>query len=97
MVGSAITLRGEQFRRWLMPLEPKDRVLFRLRTLPPFRGRGIGAYLLRSIALKETARGGRVYVDCRVFNTPSIRTIERAGFSRVATVKSLTREEAMGA
>lgn len=97
VVGTAVTRRGEGFARWLIPLEPKDRVLFRLKTLPPYRGRGIGAFLLRAVALQKPAGGGDAYADCRVFNTASIRTIEKAGFRLVATVKSLTREQALGA
>jgi GNAT superfamily N-acetyltransferase len=96
VVGSTFTRGGAEFARWLLPLEPEDRVIFRLRTLPPYQGRGIGTALLRAVALQEWVKGGNVYVDCAVFHAASVRTFEKAGFRRVATVKSLSREEALG-
>jgi RimJ/RimL family protein N-acetyltransferase len=96
VVGAAITRRGRHFVRWLLPLEPDDFVLFRVKTLPRYRGQGIASALMRTIALREGNPVGKAYADCRVFNAASIKAIERAGFRRVATVRSMTREEALG-
>jgi RimJ/RimL family protein N-acetyltransferase len=97
VVGTRMSRRGQYFRSWFVPLEKNDIVIFRGRTLPPFRGRGISAVMLRYIISREVAAGGRAFTDCDVYNKPSIRAIGKAGFRRIATKKSISRREALGA
>jgi len=96
VVGAAVSRRGRDFVRWFVRLGANDIVIFRVRTLPAYRGRGIAAALLRAIVMREALPAGEAYTDCRTFNLSSIRMIEKAGFRRIATVKSLTRQEAIG-
>ncbi|MBI4566712.1 MAG: GNAT family N-acetyltransferase [Planctomycetes bacterium] len=93
---TCMSRRGIQFRRWFVPLEPSDLVIIRGRTLPALRGRGLFPALMREIVRRELRAGGRAYADCRVYNSASMRAIEKAGFRRIATLKALTRREALG-
>lgn len=82
-----LSRRGEHYRRWLVPIGSADLVLYKARTLPSLRGRGVYPALMREIVARELPAGGRAFVDCKVHNAPSIRGIEKAGFRRVTTVK----------
>lgn len=96
-IGSAWMSRpGRLFRAWFVPLGPEDLVLFRGRTSPALRGRGLSPAMMRAIIARELRPGGTAYVDVKVHNAPSIRAIEKAGFRRVATMKPVTRKEAYG-
>jgi RimJ/RimL family protein N-acetyltransferase len=44
----------------------------------------------------ELAPPGRAYADCKVWNKPAIRCIEKAGFRRIATKHPLNRQEVVG-
>lgn len=90
------TRRGAHFRQWFVPLEDNDIVIFRVRTHSQFRGKGLAPSLM-SYALHESLGAGEAaYIDCRVYNQPSIRSIEKAGFQHVATMKPIRREDALG-
>ncbi len=90
------TRRGRDFRRWFLPLRPDDVVVFRLRTYPAFRGRGLAPSLMRQALHEYMQEGNDAYIDCRVYNKPSIRSITKTGFQRIATMKPIRREEAIG-
>lgn len=85
---------GERFRAWFVPLAPKDIVLFRGRTFPEQRGRGVSPAVMREIVARELPPGAQAYVDVSIHNRPSIRAVEKAGFRRIATLKPVTRKEA---
>lgn len=87
------TRRGRHFRRWFLPLQDQDVVVFRLRTYPPFRGRGLAPSLMRHVLHESVKDGAAAYVDCRVYNQPSIRSITKAGFECIATMKPIPREQ----
>lgn len=87
---------GAYFRQWFVPLEDGDVVIFRVRTYPQFRGRGIAPSLMRHAFHECLSDGGAAYIDCRVYNHPSIRSIEKAGFEHIATMKPISRQEAFG-
>ena len=90
------TRRGNQYCNWFVPLQPDDMVIFRVRTYPSFRGRGLAPALMRFAMHACLRQDGGALVDCRTDNLPSIRSIEKAGFQRTATMKPITREFALG-
>lgn len=96
IAGMSMSRPAGRYRRWFVPLGPADVVVFRNVTLPDFRGRGVCPDLMRHIVRAAVAPGGRALVDCRVYNHASIRSIEKAGFHRIATCAPLTRAEALG-
>lgn len=97
LCGASLSRRGRWFRTWFVPLNPEDLVIFRNRTAPEFRGRGLCPALMNWIIDHEQAgTDARGYVDCRIYNRASIRSIEKAGFRRIATMKPLRRKDALG-
>jgi len=90
------TRRGHQFRNWFTPLQPSDMVIFRVRTYPEFRGRGLAPSLMRYAMHESLQNGDCSFIDCGTDNQPSIRSIEKAGFRKIATMKPITREFALG-
>ena len=96
VAGTSMSRRGRDFRSWFVPLADEDIVIFRNRTYPEHRGKGVCPRMMRHIMHTELAEGGMAYVDCRVYNKPSIRSIEKAGFELMATMKPITREAALG-
>ena len=95
LTGVLFTRRGVDFQRWFVKLQDDDIVIFRVRTYPEFRGRGIAPSLMRYAMNSLLHKGNNAYIDCRVYNRPSIRCIENAGFSMIATMKPMLREEAV--
>lgn len=89
-VGSSLSRSGRHYLKWFVELEPHDVVIFRNATAPAFRGRGICPALMREIIARELSDGGRAYVDCQIDNKASIRSIEKAGFRRIATLKPIS-------
>ena len=41
------------------------------------------------------AAGGHAYTDCRVYNTPAIRSVTKAGFVGIATMRPISRRDAL--
>lgn len=95
-VGMLFLRRGRCFAKWFVPLCSDDLVIFRMRTYPEFRGRGIAPLLMKQAMHAMLDPGDKAYIDCRVYNTASIRSIEKAGFVRVAALKPISRAEALG-
>jgi GNAT superfamily N-acetyltransferase len=89
---ACITLsrRGRHIPRWFLELRPDDVLLFRVKTAADFRGKGFSPALTRHILAEELRDGGNAYWDCRVYNRPSIRAAEKAGFRIVAKMKPIT-------
>lgn len=94
--GILFTRRGRDFKKWFVDLAEQDIVLFRMHTYPEFRGRGIAPALMSYAMSQSLGEGGRAYIDCSVFNSSSRRSIEKAGFSLVATMKPISRKQALG-
>ena len=90
---SSMSRRGKHFARCFVPLDDDDVVIFRNWVAPAFRGRGLCPALMSRILCDEVLPGQRAFADCRVYNRSSIRSIEKAGFRRIATAKPLLREE----
>ncbi|MBN1491124.1 MAG: GNAT family N-acetyltransferase [Phycisphaerae bacterium] len=93
IAGSQLCCLGRHLRRWFVPLQDHDLIIFRVNTVSEFRGRGISPLMMRHIITHEAKGGARTYADCKVYNRPSIRSIEKAGFRRIATARPLSREE----
>ncbi|NGP53696.1 GNAT family protein [Thioalkalivibrio sp. XN8] len=87
--------RGKQFRHWFVPIRENDMVIFRGRTYPEFRGQGISPSMHRHIMHSELAPEDRVYADCALYNKPSRRSLQKAGYHPIATMKPITREWAL--
>mgnify|MGYP000365612650 CR=1 FL=1 len=87
---------GKDFKRWFIDLDDNDIVLFRERTYPKYRGRSIQAAVTRHILYNLLQNGGRAYIDCNIHNISSIRGIFKSGFEKIATVKPITRKQALG-
>ncbi len=95
LTGVLFTRRGIHFNRWFVKLQHDDIVIFRVRTYPEFRGQGIAPALMNYAINNSLASGDNAYIDCRVYNKPSIRSIEKAGFSLIATMKPISRAQAL--
>jgi GNAT superfamily N-acetyltransferase len=92
---TVFTRKGKHFRRWFLELQQEDVVVFRLRTHPDFRGQGFAPSLIRYAVSVIADKAGSAYIDCRTYNKPSKRCIEKAGFTCVATKKTIKREWAL--
>jgi ribosomal protein S18 acetylase RimI-like enzyme len=94
--GMLFCRQGGDFRKWFVPLMDTDIVLFRGRTFPEFRGRGVMPALISNAMHAMLRDGGAAYCDCRVYNTSSMRCITKAGFTRIATMRPISRDDALG-
>ena|GEM_PF-6116121 len=92
---SAMSRKGRHFAKWFVELENHDVVIFRNVTVAEHRGKGICPATMREIIAREVRDGAQAYVDCRVYNRASLRSIEKAGFRRIATMKPLRQKEAI--
>ncbi|MBK9118912.1 MAG: hypothetical protein IPM18_04810 [Phycisphaerales bacterium] len=85
----SMSRRGCHFVRWFVPLDAEDLVIFRNKTRPEFRGQRLNPALMFAALATELRAGGRAFIDCKVYNHASIRSIERSGFRRIATLPPL--------
>lgn len=92
---TVFTRRGTHFRRWFVELKPNDIVVFRLNTNEHYRGRGLASSLIRHALFSIGDDSASAYIDCRTYNKPSKRAIEKAGFECIAIKKTITREWAL--
>jgi len=96
VAATVFTRRGKFFRNWFLPLQPDDVVVFRLRTHPDYRGRGLAPSLIRH-AMHETVQSesAHAYIDCRTYNKASAACIRKAGFHCIAKMKTISRDWAL--
>jgi len=77
-----------QIKSWYVALMPGDVVFYGWYTVPSHRGKGlIGACIAAAAAYYESRGATRVLADVKVWNTPSIRAMERAGFKFLLETK----------
>lgn len=95
VASTVFTRRGAQFKRWFLPLRPEDVVVFRLRTYEAYRGRGLAPSLIRFAMHHTVTSPGCAFIDCRTYNMPSIRCIEKSGFKRIAKMRTIQRDWAL--
>ena len=79
--------KGKFVPKWFVPLNEEDLQFFAAVTFDEFRGRGIAPALMRYIMQQEMSGRGMAYVDCAQWNTSAARFFEKAGFTRIATMK----------
>jgi ribosomal protein S18 acetylase RimI-like enzyme len=79
--------KGKYIPKWFVPLKEEDLQFFAATTFEEFRGRGIAPTLMRYIMQQEMNGRGKAYVDCVQWNKPAARFFEKAGFTRIATMK----------
>jgi len=77
------TRRGSKTKRYLVNILPQDIVIYATATFPQWRGKGIYPAMMQYIIEKELAGHGTAYVNCKVWNKPSIRGIIKAGFTQI--------------
>jgi hypothetical protein len=95
LAGLMHSRRGRMFRRWFVHLRDDDIVIFRARTFPDFRGRGISPAMHRHIMNVELTDSDRAYADSALYNTPSRRCLEKVGYRVIAVMTPITREWAL--
>lgn len=95
VASTVFTRRGNHFRRWFVELKPDDVVVFRLNTREQYRGRGLAPSLIRHALCSVGDDSASAYIDCRTYNKPSKRAIEKVGFHCIAIKKTITREWAL--
>lgn len=78
--------RSQQVRHdYFVPLGNADATILSCMVVPKYRGRGIYPAMLGTMVgeLMDKQKVRRVLIDCKSWNKPSIRGIEKAGFSLV--------------
>jgi hypothetical protein len=76
---------GHDVKRWMIPLEAEDRVIYGAYTNPAKRGFKLWSHLIRHAVLSEQAPGQRWYSDCNIYNASSRTVLLRNGFQIIAT------------
>ena len=83
------TRLGRHVQNWFVELGDRDLVIFNTATLPRFRGQGINPYIMGYIIERHVETGGRVFIDCKEWNTPAIRANEKVGFRLIGKLRPL--------
>jgi hypothetical protein len=81
--------RGAAGRRWYLPLHSSDVVLYGWHTYPEYRGLNLIGLAMQSAIACFSATTDRFLADVKVWNKPSIRAMEKAGFRMVLKTKPL--------
>jgi len=89
IAGSLLTRLGCHITRWFVPLRDHDLIIFAVGTVPEYRGRGIAPTMMRHTMVTELEDDGRAFIDCKIWNKASIRSIQKAGFRWIATKKPI--------
>jgi hypothetical protein len=76
---------GREVRRWMIDLQPDDRVIYGAYTNPNKRGQRLWSHLIRHAMLIEKPANGKWYSDCNIYNAPSRTVLLRNGFKIIAT------------
>jgi len=82
------SIRNGYVAPFFIPLTLNDVVLFDIETFPEFRGAGINPLLMK-YTFHELKKEGvaRVYITVKVWNSSSIRAMEKTGFKRIGIAK----------
>jgi hypothetical protein len=81
--------RGRFVKRWYLPLADTDVVLYGWHTSPQYRGLNLIGLAMESAIGCFAAQTERFLADVKIWNKPSIRAMEKAGFRFVLRAKPL--------
>lgn len=81
--------RGDYVENWHFDLTERDVLIYSTVTFHEFRGRRVAGTVMAEICRQEVPTGGRGCADCMVWNTPSVRFIQKTGFTKVEERKPL--------
>ena len=83
VAGYAWTRHPDVGQEWFVEVTPDDTIVLATVTFVGYRGKGVMTDLVQTALQREVPPGGRALVDCRKWNTPAIKFIERSGFERI--------------
>lgn len=83
IAGYAWSRRYDGNRGWYVKLNPDDVIVLATVTFVAYRGRGLMSDLVLTAIREEVPSHGRAYIDCKAWNVPAIKYIERSGFERI--------------
>lgn len=81
--------RGTSIKRWYLPLGESDVVLYGWHTSPEYRGLNLIGLAMETAIGGFSAQTERFLADVKIWNKPSIRAMEKAGFRFVSKAKPL--------
>jgi len=87
LAGFLWSRKSKYIPKWFVPLGDDDLQFFAATIFEEFRGRGIAPAMMRYIMEQEMNSRGTAYVDCAQWNKPAARYFEKAGFTRIVTMK----------
>ncbi len=82
LAGICWSRRGKKRSDYFVPLGESDATILSCFVFPDFRGRKIYPTMLETMVnvMLSQDQTGNVYIDCKSWNTASIRGIQKAGF-----------------
>jgi RimJ/RimL family protein N-acetyltransferase len=89
IVSSLWSRSGLYISNWYVPLNDKDMLIYSIETFPEWRGKGIAPAMQNHVIRKELPAGGKVFMDCKIWNSSSHHAIEKAGFACMGIFKNL--------
>lgn len=92
VLGCRLSRRGKNINNWFIELNDNDIIIYRGNTVPEFRGHGLSPAMMQYIIKNELNEGDNAYVDCKIYNYPSIRSITKAGFVKIAKMRPIKEE-----
>ncbi len=87
IVGICWSRSGQNRTDYFVGLEETDATILSCFVFPAFRGRGIFPAMLQTMVnmLMDHDQVSNVYIDCKSWNVPSIRGIQKAGFALIGS------------
>jgi hypothetical protein len=76
---------GGDVKKWMIPLQHDDRVIYAAYTTKEMRGKRLWPHLMGHAVKSDSVAGGHWYSDCHIYNIPSRTVLERNGFKIIAT------------
>jgi hypothetical protein len=78
---------GNNIKRWLVPVERNDVVMFSGFTPAAMRGRRYQPRIIQYVIDSGRSSHGRFFADCHVFNGPSRKSLLKNGFEIIGTAR----------
>lgn len=93
VIGTQLSRQGRHIPHWFIPLEADDMVLYRVKTAPAARGQGLCPSMMQHIIAHELPNSQSAYADCRIYNHPSIRSLNKTGFRIIGKMRPITEPD----